>query len=174
MSQEPGRRCAILNIRFDEADHRVPTPRFTLESITGKQVSSDVDYGNKNLVLLFVHDLHCHACLSFLRSFESRLAEYLSREARIFVIFPASAEGQVETDLLMVGGIDYLIDENHEVRRAYVNLIAPGLVPPNAVMFFLLDSFGAPYVCLSAAEPSLEAHPDMLGWLQYISIQCPE
>jgi peroxiredoxin len=143
-------------------------------SITGDQVSSDAGYGEKTRVLLFVHDLYCHTCLSFLRSFRSRLTDYLSQGASVYVIFPESTESRVEFDLPIMNGIDYLADNNHEVREAYVKLMTPGLVSPRAVLFFVLDSFGAPYVCLSADEPSLDAHQDLLGWLQYISIQCPE
>lgn len=143
-------------------------------SITGNQISSDTGYGEKTRALLFVHDLQCHACLGFLRSFGSRMAEYLEQGAGVFVILPEYDEDKVRLDLPLVSGMDYLIDTNHEVREAYINLIAPGVVSHKAVLFFVLDSYGAPYVCLSADEPSLDAHQSLLNWLQYISIQCPE
>lgn len=143
-------------------------------SITGDQVSSDTGYGERTRVVLFVHDPQCHACLSFLRSFGAHLSGYLALGANIFVILPESVEGKVKFDLPIMGGMNYLIDISHKVREAYVDLIAPGLISPRAILFFVLDSFGAPYICLSADEPMLEAHQDLLGWLQYISIQCPE
>ncbi|HJW89034.1 MAG TPA: hypothetical protein VJ436_00185 [Anaerolineales bacterium] len=51
----------------------------------------------------------------------------------------------------------------------------PGLIPDEAHLIYLLDVYGVPwsaYFSVRLDDPDL--HSDILSWLAFIGIQCPE
>ncbi len=92
-----------------------------------------------------------------------------------------------------------LCDPANKVRQAYRGLMAENLIAQDASgasfasMLFLLDRYNAPYAALIGSKASRQAgvyasaadyvadvfsrgdvQEEILGWLRYISIQCPE
>jgi hypothetical protein len=67
-----------------------------------------------------------------------------------------------------------LIDSQGTIRAKYTGLIAPDLIEMGDFVVFILDSFGAPYVCLVGSYLDEPIVDEILSWLLYISIQCPE
>jgi peroxiredoxin len=67
-----------------------------------------------------------------------------------------------------------LVDAGGSIRASYTNLVAPGLVGKENIFIFILDTYGAPQVCLVGKEPGEDFVNELLSWLLYISIQCPE
>jgi peroxiredoxin len=161
-------------IRFDEADHRIPAPGFSLPSARGAAVSSSHFYERSSLVLLFLHGPDCAPCHVFLTHALERLEDYEAENAQLLAIFPSQSGSLQALDSLLRGEIQCLSDPERLVREDYLSLLAPDLVGPDEVMLFVLDTYGAPYVCLKGGEPEIHLHADLLGWLRYIGIQCPE
>jgi len=60
------------------------------------------------------------------------------------------------------------------VRQKYASLMAPHLVGESDVMLFALDNYSAPYACLVGPQPESSAQDELLAWLRFIGIQCPE
>ena len=69
-----------------------------------------------------------------------------------------------------------LCDPAGAVRARYAALAAPpGLIPDEAHLIYLLDVYGVPwsaYFSVRLDDPDL--HSDILSWLAFIGIQCPE
>jgi hypothetical protein len=124
--------------------------------------------------LLFLHEPVCAACRAFLEAASDRLEEYQAENARLIAVFPGPVAALGNLSFLLDGDIECLSDPESSVRQDYLDLMASGLVGPEEVMLFALDIYGAPYVCLKGEEPEIPAQEDVLGWLRYISIQCPE
>jgi len=164
----------MLNIHFDEADHRIRAPRFSLPDGQGGRVSSGDFYEAANLVLLFLHETGCAACRLFLLQVSKRMADFAGEAARLIAIYPQPADALREPPLVSRGEILHLSDENGAVRKNYLDLMADDLVRPGEVMLFVLDAYGAPYACLKGEEPDIPAIDDLLAWLRFIGIQCPE
>ena len=132
-----------------------------------------LDY-NAILVLLFLHTQACPACLEFLNVLNRRSPDYIQADARLAVILPQP----VETLTLPVGlagfPILFLADPNGSVRLEYASLMAPHLVGESDVMLFALDNYSAPSACLVGPQPESSAQDELLAWLRFIGIQCPE
>lgn len=164
----------MLNIHFDEADHRIPAPRFSLPDNQGGRVSSVDFYEVANLVLLFLHGTECAVCQSFLFQVSKRLEDFTGEAARLIALYPQPVGALREPPLGSRVEILHLSDEGGAVRKSYLDLMAEGLVEPGEVMLFVLDAYGAPYACLKGEEPDISAIDDLLAWLRFIGIQCPE
>ena len=67
-----------------------------------------------------------------------------------------------------------LVDAGGSLRASYSNLVASGLIGKENIFIFILDTYGAPQVCLVGKEPGEDFVNELLSWLLYISIQCPE
>jgi hypothetical protein len=66
-----------------------------------------------------------------------------------------------------------LADPENKVRRSYLELMPDGSQEGNVV--FVIDRYGAPYAALAGAEAGDPAvHEEILEWLAFIGIQCPE
>jgi hypothetical protein len=125
-------------------------------------------------VLLFLHSPSCSACRAFLEAVNDRFEDYERENTRFLAIYPSPVEDLSSLPSFPDRGIDFLADLGDSTRQVYQDLMIHGLVQPDEVMLFVLDNYGAPYVCLKGEEPEVPAQEDLLGWLRYIGIQCPE
>lgn len=167
-------KMSLLTIRFDDQDRSTPAPYFRLPSVQGGWVSSRDFHEQSNLVLLFLHAQGCPACQEFIATLAAKWSDYAQLNASLVFIFPQP----VETLALPAGLVDLpvlsLADSSGSVRQEYVRLMAPHLVGENDVMLFALDNYSAPYACLVGPQPEPSAHDELLAWLRFIGIQCPE
>ena len=78
-----------------------------------------------------------------------------------------------------------LADPGGRVRQAYAGLMDESLVNEGDTLLFVLDVYGAPYSAyvsalgsaLGSAQDGLYSpalHEDVLKWLEFIGMQCPE
>jgi peroxiredoxin len=162
-------------ILFDEADRRSPVPNFQLDSVMGRKVGLDDYRGSDNLVVFFAHDIKRQASRSALWDFAARRKDYDSQEAVILAIIPEAVNRlMVDQDLVELP-FPVLSDPDGVARSKLTGLIAEELVSDEDVLVFVLDRYGAPYSALIETElnnPSL--HKEILKWLEYIGMQCPE
>jgi hypothetical protein len=100
--------------------------------------------------------------------------DFEGESARLVAIYPQPLEALRHIPPRLAEKIVHLSDEGNSVRQSYLGLMADGLVKPDEVMLFVLDAYGAPYACLKGREPEPSAQEDLLGWLRFIGIQCPE
>ncbi len=193
----------MLWIQFDECDHHTPAPFFCLPSVLAGQANGQIclqDYHEDcNLALFFTHGSHCPACLRALQTFATWQADYRDQEAKIAAVFPEAPEKLVGNPELSRLDFPLLCDPANKVRQAYRGLMAENLIAQDASgasfasMLFLLDRYNAPYAALIGSKASRQAgvyasaadyvadvfsrgdvQEEILGWLRYISIQCPE
>jgi peroxiredoxin len=164
----------LLTIRFDDQDRSTPAPYFRLPSAQGGWVSSLDFHEQSNLILLFLHTKACPACLEFLNALTARGSDYIQADASLVVILPQPVETLGLPPGLAGFPILFLADPSGSVRQEYARLMAAHLVGENDVMLFALDNYGAPYACLVGPQPEPSAHDELLAWLRFIGIQCPE
>ena len=160
---------------FTEDRRRSPAPSFRLPSSQGKPFSPDDQRGWANLVLFFAHDRSCQRCQAALQEFAARRIEYGAVEAKVIPILPNSAA--------QVAALTYpfpvLADLEGTARARYAELVGVDASASSArhgrVMLFVLDRYGAPYAAAVLEEPDdPELQVDLLEWLDFIEIQCPE
>ena len=173
----------MLWIRFDEEDRRTSAPQFCLYSIQGERVCLQDLYEENNLVLVFIHGLNCPDCRSTVQAFVERETEYRGQAGKVLFILPDDNHNlheQVGKDHLLsslTGEVlhSILVDPEGTTRRRYADLMSASLVGDEDTVIFVLDTYGAPYTAVIAQElNSEEVHKEILSWLQYINIQCPE
>jgi hypothetical protein len=92
-----------------------------------------------------------------MESIASQLKDYERVGARILAIFPMSAEALSSHLNWLDQTILILADPGNEIRQRYANLMAPGLIADRAIMLFILDTYLAPYACLTGLEPDVSA-----------------
>jgi peroxiredoxin len=164
-------------IIFDEEDRRIPAPRFCLEALGDRQVCVDEYCEDCNLVLVFTHTLECEACLELLQSFSGRLQEYALADGQILAVLPERLEVLEGVPALLELPFPVLADPGGRVRQAYAGLMDESLVKESDTLLFVLDVYGAPYSAFVTAESGLHSptlHEDVLKWLEFIGVQCPE
>lgn len=162
-------------ILFDEADHRTPVPFFRLDSVQSRKVALDQYRGRDNLVILFVHDANCEACRKALASFAASSRDYLLHDAVVLAIIPQPVLVLQADAFFLDLPFPVLSDPQGATRQNYARLMDASLVPEEANLLFVLDQYGGPYAALIEQElDSPTLHRDVLKWLEYIGMQCPE
>jgi peroxiredoxin len=173
----------MLWIRFDEQDRRSSAPPFCLSSNLGEMVCLQDLYEKNNLVVVFMHAVDCQFCHSSLNAFAERELEYRGQESQVLIITPngvqqrgkSTGNGKFLAALSEKKGVRLLFDPGGVTRRAYAELMSAELVDEDDNILFVLDAYGAPYTAVIAKHfDDGEIHNEVLSWLQYINIQCPE
>lgn len=164
-------------ILFDEEDHRIPAPRFCLESLQEGRICAEQYNEERQLVLVFTHDGDCQACLEMLRFFAAHVKEYAAVDAQILALIPEEAGELEKVPGLAELPFPLLADPDGKVRALYAGLMDESLVDEDDLLLYVLDIYGAPYSAYVSAEKDLNQgalHGEVLSWLEYIGMQCPE
>ena len=173
----------MLWIRFDEQDRRSSAPPFCLSSNLGERVCLRDLYEKNNLVIVFLHAVDCQVCHSTVKAFAKRELEYRGQESQVLIIIPNGIQQRgtsSENDRLLAEldeeiGVRLLFDPDGMTRQAYTELMSAELVDEEDNILFILDAYGAPYTAGIAKHfNNGDIHNEVLSWLQYINIQCPE
>jgi peroxiredoxin len=177
------RKVEMLWIRFDEQDRRTSAPSFCLSSYLEERVCLHDLYEKNNLVIVFMHDLDCQDCDPTINAFAERELEYRGQESQVLIIIPNGIQERgtstrIEGFLAAPSeemGARLLFDPGGVTRRAYAELMSSELVDEDDNILFVLDAYGAPYTAVIAKHfNNGDIHNEVLSWLQYINIQCPE
>ncbi len=158
--------------RFSHIQRDRPTPPFRLPSSQGEPVSPADYLGRSNLVLLFLPGLDSPGCRRALEHFAAHRQEYEEQATQILAIFSGPGAESVLKE-----GRDFpfplLADPEGDVRQAYAALLPEpvGAEP----MVFVLDRYRGPLAALVSPELENPAiHREILQWLMFVEIQCPE
>ena len=173
----------MLWVRFDEQDRQIRAPHFCLNSIMGDQVCMQDFYELSNLVLAFLHDINCPDCQRVLADFARQENAYQNHQSRVLLTFPQTLP-EIRRSLqwnatllksLEKSSILLLSDPGKYTRQSYARLMSASLTGEDDTILFVLNSYGSPYTAVIARElDDPEIHSEILSWLQYIEIQCPE
>jgi hypothetical protein len=158
----------MLNIHFDPEDRLHPAPRFSLPTAGGGNISSADFYGQAALALLFLHGLDCAACRELAERLSACGTELAQAGAAALVILPQEPSQSLPL------GLAAALDLDGSLRRAYASLMAEQLAREADVLFFALDEYGGPYAALVGEQPDAAGLQDLVDWMAYIGIQCPE
>jgi hypothetical protein len=118
-----------------------------------------------------------------IQAFVDQEREYREQGSKVLFIFPQDQQGledQNGKDYILSGLPEevrarMLLDPKGNTRRVYTGLMSANLVRDDDTIIFVLDAYGAPYTAVIDVElDSAEIHKEILSWLQYINIQCPE
>jgi peroxiredoxin len=173
----------MLWIRFDEQDRKSSAPPFCLSSNLGERVCLQDLYEKNNLVIVFLHAVDCQLCHSTVNAFAKRELEYRGQESQVLIIIPSgdqqrgtsSKNDRYLAELDEEIGARLLFDPGGNTRQAYAELMSAELVDEEDNILFVLDAYGAPYTAGIAKHfNNGDIHNEVLSWLQYINIQCPE
>jgi peroxiredoxin len=173
----------MLWVRFDEQDRQSRAPDFCLNSVVGDTVCLDDFYEMSNMVLIFLLDINSKDCQKSLSNFARRTSDYKRHQSTVVIIFPQTLQEMRVAlhmnlslrEVLEKSPLLVLSDPNNKIRQAYNGLMSKTLIKDNDVTLFVLDTFGSPYTALISKNlDDYEIHTEVLSWLQYIEIQCPE
>ena len=157
---------------FAEGDRWRPAPAFRLASAEGRLIALSDYRGRANLVLFFAHSAECPACRAALESFIARQADYRQQEAEVVIVLPTPEEAAALRSKLALP-FPLLADPDGATRQAYARLL--NSTGEGDAMLFVLDRYGAPFVAAIAGEPDDPMlHGEILDWLAFIEMQCPE
>jgi hypothetical protein len=158
-------------IRFDESDRRAPAPQFELQTPAGSWVALSDFRGRQNLVLYFDPILGGGVRVARdLQAFARLVADYDLHDARVLAVLSGSPPDSAGLDALLI-----LQDPAGSARRDYAALLDASLVSDQDSLLFILDRFGAPYAAQAAGSwDQIEKHAEIIGWLDFIGMLCPE
>lgn len=170
-------------ILFDESDHRAPAPGFCLPTVKGSQVCLQDFHEDCSLVLFIARDNDCPGCRELLQEFALRQQDYQAQDAKIIAILPEQPNILAQQPDIAKLPFPVLADGKVNVRDAYASLMREGMVGPQDSMIFILDCYSAPWAALIGSDLKKvqngdhfdeNIQEDILKWLEYIGIQCPE
>jgi len=145
---------------------------FHLREADGGQVSLWDYHGRRNLVLFFMHSAECSGCRKLLELISSAYDQLVAEEGEILVVVHAHLSDAAALKHEMGLRCPVLSDVSGEVFKQY-GLLGSGKKPRAAIV--VSDRFGEIYhVSISGEEHRLASVEDILSWLGFIEIQCPE
>lgn len=147
-------------------------PDFRLTNSEGQRVATSDYRGHRNLVLAFVGSPSCGPCRQLLVNLAQSYPQFVAQEAEVLAVVQCSRR---EAELIKrEDGVPFpvLADEDGQVHRAVGAWTADE--KPMAVIY-ITDRFGEIYKIYRVDEGhSLPTSVEMLDWLRFIEIQCPE
>jgi hypothetical protein len=164
-------------VRFDVEDRSLPAPDFCLPEPGGDAQVCRSDFRGRCSLALFFSPVNQSA--SFIDALErigSQVEAYQSGGAQVLVVFSSEEEARNGAAWMeSTSGASALIDRDGSARTAYAGLMVDELTTESDALLFVLDEFGAPYAVLVGAEKAGESlNDEVLSWLQFIDLQCPE
>jgi hypothetical protein len=148
---------------FSSPPHRGQLVRdYTLRKLDGSEFMLS-DFRNKlNLVLIVVPDPN-EAVAQLLRHLAEKSAEVRENETRVIVVLRPEQLEQVQVPPELIAATD-------QTGHCFAEL---GAESANAIYF--LDKFREVFhVYQLAAGQSLPSADDILGWIRFVAMQCPE
>ncbi len=147
-------------------------PELTLLSSGGERVRPSDHRGRRNLILVFCGPGDSGFVRRLLREFSQIHPEFVNEESQVMAIVqgPLSRAQQLrQSDSLP---FPVLADES---GRAHLLVGASGPEKRSAPAIYVIDRFGEIRHVIRA-EPSGAASTagEVLGWVRYISLECPE
>lgn len=161
----------MLTILFDESKPQTTAPAFRLPDSGGNKVTLSDQYEKGNLVLLFIPDDPTARDLAAINEVVSQAKSIAAENAHVLAL---SSQPIERMDTNQQFPFPLLADAENATRARYAGLIAPGFIDERDLVVFILDSYGVPCVCLVGGEPEESFVDELLSWLLFLSIQCPE
>lgn len=160
----------MKTIQLNQDERGVPAPPFELPSNRSGLVSSAFYRSRSNLVLYFANPARLEKELRVIHDFVARKDDYWFQVAQVVIIWPTSPESLPEEEC---STFTILADEAERVRQIYADLLPKEA--GDGSMIFVLDRYASPYAAIIGEDLEGEKVQDeVLGWLDFISLQCPE
>lgn len=156
--------------KYPHTGQRVPD--FSLQSSAGQRIATSDYRARRNLVLALVGKPAGDAAHALLTELAAHYAEFVAEEAEVLAVVwgpVAEADKAKHRDTLP---FPVLADEDGAVHRAFGALNSNGGF---AAAVYITDRFGEIFAAYrtGAGEP-LPTVEEMLDWLRFIGLQCPE
>ena len=131
------------------------------------------DYrGKRNVVLFFAHGVNCSRCMELLKVLASNYKDVVAQEAEVLFVLPVTLLDAAALKHEMNLAFPVLYDETRETYGRY-GVISDKGEPISAVL--VSDRFGEVYhMALAHEEHELPSFSDIMSWLHFIELQCPE
>lgn len=145
-------------------------PNFTLTDLHNQPVNLARYRGQKNLVLVFLGSVAANEIQAMLKEYSSKYSRIQEENGQVVVFLPLAWQKAVSE----LGELPFpvLLDADEKAHRS---LLAGGPGSDLASAVLITDRFGEIYAAYRKGEeafpPSVE---EVLRWLNFIEIQCPE
>lgn len=139
---------------------------FTLPDATGQPVQGWQYRQRSNVLLFFHHGANCAACEAFLRTLTAHLERYRQEETAVLAIGPGEQAENQQMAARFGHLLPFLSDPAGRVI-AQQGLALPALI--------IADRWGEIWAAwLGGTTHQFPSEQDILRWLSFIEIQCPE
>jgi peroxiredoxin len=139
---------------------------FTLPDSTGQPVQLWQYLQRSNVMLFFHHGINCAACEAFLQELAARLDAYRQEETAVLALGPDEQASNRQLAARLGHPFPFLSDP-----AGYV-ITHQGLAPPSLI---IADRWGEIWAAwLGGTNHQFPSKQDILQWLLFIEVQCPE
>lgn len=147
-------------------------PDFTLTTSEGEPIRIS-DFRNRyNLVLIFTGDTSTEPLQDFLEDLSDRKSDIQALDARAFVIVPGDEARAARFQSRMGLNLTVLADPDGSVYHRVLGIDRNVLAN---LQVYVIDRFGEIYSSFETGDhESLPTADEVLSWLDFIEIQCPE
>jgi peroxiredoxin len=147
-------------------------PAFSLPSGRNGPVALSSYRGRRNLVLFFATRWEREQDRAALRAFARRYGDYQADQTEVLAVLPASQAAVAGLQAELELPFPLLADAEEKVRASYAALLP---TQPDSALVFVLDRYRAPYAAVVDADPADPTlHREILDWIDFIELQCPE
>ena len=147
-------------------------PDYIFTTLAGRRVPLSSHDRRYSLVMVFADGASCAPCTSLLAGLARRYEEFKSVHGEVLAVVHRSLEEASALTLSERLPFQVVVDADGEVHRTVGAVAADGGVP---LVVYVTDRYGYIYQVFRVAEGEDAPTPDeILDWLQYIDIECPE
>jgi peroxiredoxin len=160
--------------RFDEAAQRGLAPGFDLPSGSGHPVSFASFRNRSNLVFVFLPPKGSGFTRRFIQEMFDHREAYQDRDSKVVVFLQEGVSGLKALHDQHGPSIYLLADEDGWTRSRYASLLSEN-GSEEGLLIFVLDRYGAPFAAYDG-DPGYTPipHEEVLDWVDFIELQCPE
>ncbi len=147
-------------------------PLFDLPEADGGRVESWHYHGRRNLVLFLFNRADCLNCRTLLGLLSAEYENILVEEAELIVVLPGTPEEAraLKHDFRLRCPVLY--DKDQDIYRR-LDALGAGGQPRAAIL--ITDRYGEIYkAVVTEDERELPNITEILNWLNFVEIQCPE
>jgi peroxiredoxin len=144
-------------------------PDFTLKAVDGRIISPSLYRNKKNLVLVFVQFSECSTCYTLLSDLKKFYKDFRGMNTEVLLIIGCSEKAVKNLQQLWMMPFPMLADTDDLAARQYLGdniQYRPALL--------IVDQYGLVWKYFIGKNKTDIKPQNILKWLEFIEIQCPE
>ena len=162
-------------IYFDQADRNTPLSSLEVMSVYGRSINLGRTQNGQNRAVFFMHSLSRLNNNTVIDSLVSSHTRFVELDTSLVLVLTDPTSILLDSPVITNFPGYVISDPLGTIRSLFTHSLSDNLSGNDRGLLFVLDQYGALYTAYSDVEFEGDHWlVDLLSWLEYIEIQCPE